>query len=58
MRQKETQTKRFRAILNVNGKNKAFTNNYSTPARLIKALKENGISLKQVVKIEEYTALG
>jgi hypothetical protein len=53
MKKFETKTM-FKAILNVNGKEKAFSKSYTSVPRLIKALKENGIPLSTVTNIKEF----
>jgi hypothetical protein len=49
-----TKEKRYRAVL-VNGK--AFPKNYSTPTRLIKAIKNEGLKTQDIFKIEEFEVL-
>jgi hypothetical protein len=53
MKKVETKTM-FKAILKVNGREKAFNKSYTTVPRLMKALKENGIPLSTIVTVKEF----
>lgn len=52
---KESQLKtKYKAILNVGGKLNNYRKSYSTPQRLLKALKDEGINMGNVIKIETF----
>lgn len=46
--------KSFRAILNVGGKEKAFSKSSGTLPGLVSILKDNGIGLSRVIRIETF----
>ena len=52
---KESQLKtKYKAILNVGGKLNNYRKSYSTPQRLLKALKDEGINMGNVIRIETF----
>jgi len=46
--------KSYRAILNVGGKEQAFSKSSGTLPGLVSILKDNGIGLSQVIRIETF----
>lgn len=49
--------KGFKAILSVRGKEQAFAKSSGTIPGLISILKDNGISLSQVIRFEEFATI-
>jgi hypothetical protein len=45
---------KFKAVINVSGKIMNFRKSYSTPERLIKALKEDGVNMGNVIRVETF----
>ena len=53
---KKALKKQVRAILNVNGKEKAFSKSGDTASDVIGMLRKDGIGLSMVVRFEEFNA--
>ena len=45
---------KFKAVINVGGKLMNFRKSYSTPERLIKALKEDGVNMGNIIRVETF----
>jgi hypothetical protein len=45
---------KYKAVLNVRGKLTNYRKSYVSPQRLIKALKDEGINMGNVIRVETY----
>jgi hypothetical protein len=45
---------KFKAVINVSGKLVNFRKSYSTPQRLLKAVKEDGVDIGNVIRVETF----
>ena len=54
MRKDSVLKTKFKAVINVQGKTQNFRKSYSTPERLIKALKEDGVNIGNVIRVETF----
>lgn len=52
---KKSQLKtKYKAVLNVRGKLRNYKKSYSSPTRLIKALKNDGVDMGNVIRVETF----
>ena len=52
---KESQLKtKFKAVINVGGRVMNFRKSYSSPQRLLKAVKEDGVNMGNVIRVETF----
>jgi hypothetical protein len=45
---------KFKAVINVGGKVMNFRKSYSSPQRLLKAVKEDGVNMGNVIRVETF----
>jgi hypothetical protein len=45
---------KYKAVLNVRGKLRNFRKSYVTPQRLIKAIKNEGIDVNNIIRVETF----
>ncbi len=52
---KESQLKtKFKAVINVGGRVMNFRKSYSSPQRLLKAVKEDGVNMGNIIRVETF----
>jgi hypothetical protein len=54
MRKDSVLKTKFKAVINVSGKLVNFRKSYSTPQRLLKAVKEDGVDIGNVIRVETF----
>ena len=54
MRKDSVLKTKFKAVINVSGKLMNFRKSYSTPQRLLKAVKEDGVDIGNVIRVETF----
>jgi len=45
---------KFKAVINVGGRVMNFRKSYSSPQRLLKAVKEDGVNMGNIVRVETF----
>tara|TARA_R100000900_G_scaffold136309_1_gene114228 strand:+ start:282 stop:458 length:177 start_codon:yes stop_codon:yes gene_type:complete len=52
---KESQLKtKFKAVINVGGRVMNFRKSYSSPQRLLRAVKEDGVNMGNIIRVETF----
>jgi len=45
---------KFKAVINVGGRVMNFRKSYSSPQRLLKAVKEDGVNMGNIIRVETF----